>query len=143
MWQKILDMLGGNVLGSIKDLVKEFHMSEADKAALQLALEDREIAIRNAFMSADKDQVELNKVEAASQSVFVAGWRPFIGWVCGVSLAYVWIARDWIAWIMVATGSTLPPPPMVMQDSILELTLGMLGMAGLRSWEKYKGVHTT
>jgi hypothetical protein len=140
MWEKVVSILGGNLLGSVKDLVKEFHMSPEDKAKLELALLDREAAIRTAFMSADKDQVELNKIEAASSSVLVAGWRPALGWVCVFSLAYVWIVRDWLAWIIAATGSSLPAPPMVMQDAILELTLGMLGMASLRSWEKYKGV---
>jgi hypothetical protein len=140
MWEKVVSILGGNLLGSVKDLVKEFHMSPEDKAKLELALMDREAAIRTAFMSADKDQVELNKIEAASSSVLVAGWRPALGWVCVFSLAYVWIVRDWLAWIIAATGSSLPAPPMVMQDAILELTLGMLGMASLRSWEKYKGV---
>ena len=81
-------------------------------------------------------QVEINKVEAASQSIWVAGWRPAIGWTCATSLAYIWIIRDWISWFMVLLGSTMPPPPLVMQDSILELTLGMLGLAGLRTYEK-------
>lgn len=81
-------------------------------------------------------QVEINKVEAASQSIWVAGWRPAIGWTCATSLAYIWIVRDWISWFMVLLGSTMPPPPLVMQDSILELTLGMLGLAGLRTYEK-------
>lgn len=81
-------------------------------------------------------QIEINKVEAASANVWVAGWRPAIGWTCASALAYIWIIRDWISWVMLVAGSTLPAPPMLMQDSILELTLGMLGMAGLRTYEK-------
>ncbi len=81
-------------------------------------------------------QAEVNKEEAKNASVFVAGWRPFIGWVCGSTLAYVWVVRDVITYVIALAGLHVPPPPLVMTDHILELTLGMLGFGALRTWEK-------
>ena len=82
----------------------------------------------------DKGQMEVNKVEAASTSLFVAGWRPAVGWVCTVTLAYVWILRDLIG---LAFGIQLP---VIEMGLMLELLFGLLGLSGMRSWEKWKGV---
>ena len=82
----------------------------------------------------DKGQMEVNKVEAASTSLFVAGWRPAVGWVCTVTLAYVWILRDLIG---LAFSVHLP---VIEMGLMLELLFGLLGLSGMRSWEKWKGV---
>lgn len=91
-----------------------------------------------------KAQVALNKIEAAHKSVFVAGWRPFIGWVCGVSLGAFYIPQFVLAsylWVkMCLEANELLAYPDVSVNSLFELVLALLGMAGLRSWEKYKGV---
>lgn len=87
-------------------------------------------------------QVELNKVEAGHRSVFVAGWRPFIGWVCGVGLAvyfipqYVMASYVWVTLVM-STGELQPYP--VSADGLFELVLAMLGMGALRTVEKMNG----
>lgn len=78
-------------------------------------------------------QVELNKVEAGSRSVFVAGWRPFIGWVCGLGLANTFLVNPWIQWVTDRAGPTLP------QDIMLELVLALLGLGALRTYEKATG----
>lgn len=99
-----------------------------------------------AVMLSDRDlkrdlaQADINKVEAASTRIFIAGWRPFIGWVCGVNLAYVWIGRDLLMWLIVLVGWTVPTPPLVMQEHMFELLLGLLGLGTLRTIEKIKGV---
>lgn len=78
-------------------------------------------------------QVELNKVEAGSRNVFVAGWRPFIGWVCGLGLFNMFLVNPWIQWITGQAGPNLP------KDVILELILALLGLGALRTVEKLKG----
>lgn len=78
-------------------------------------------------------QVELNKVEAGHRSIFVAGWRPFIGWVCGLGLFNMFIVNPWIQWITERPGPDLP------KDVILELILALLGLGALRTVEKLKG----
>jgi len=87
-------------------------------------------------------QVELNKVEAGHRSVFVAGWRPFIGWVCGVGLGFYFIPQYALAayiWtkLVLASGELAPYP--VTADGLMELVLAMLGMGALRTVEKMTG----
>lgn len=84
-------------------------------------------------------QLGINEAEAASASVFVAGWRPFIGWVCGVALAYQFVARPLIAFGLVLHGSALPEMP-GLDSTLWELLFGMLGLGTLRTAEKFKGV---
>jgi hypothetical protein len=78
-------------------------------------------------------QNEVNKIEAQHRSVFVAGWRPFIGWVCGLALLYNFIIRDLVAWV----NPTVMPPALQM-DQLITILLGMLGLGGLRTYEKIK-----
>lgn len=82
-------------------------------------------------------QLEVNKAEAAHQSVFVAGWRPFIGWVCGVALAYQFVLRPIITWAAPSLGYTVAEMP-GLDNNLWELMFGMLGLGGLRSYEKIK-----
>jgi len=67
--------------------------------------------------------------------MFVAGWRPFIGWVCGVSLAYHFILAPLIEWILVLSGNTLDLPEFDFSQ-LSTIVMGMLGLAGARSYEK-------
>ena len=88
-------------------------------------------------------QLEVNKTEATHRSIFVAGWRPFIGWVCGVALAYHFIFAPMLAFVLVAFNVTGLHPsdlPVFDMDSLMTVLLGMLGLGGLRSFEKYKGL---
>ena len=84
-------------------------------------------------------QLDINKAEASSASPFVAGWRPFIGWVCGAALACQYIARPMLQWAGVLTGHQWPPLPGI-DDNLWQLMLGMLGLGGLRTFEKSRGV---
>jgi hypothetical protein len=79
-------------------------------------------------------QTEINKIEASHRSRFVAGWRPFIGWVCGLGILNMMLLNPWLQWITGAAGPELP------QQTIMQLTLGMLGLLGtMRTVEKIKG----
>ena len=84
-------------------------------------------------------QMEVNKVEAAHKSIFVAGWRPFIGWVCGFGILWAFLGHPIFEWV-VAMGWVDVVPPLLQVDSLLEIVLGMLGLAGLRTYEKGKGI---
>jgi hypothetical protein len=81
----------------------------------------------------------VNKVEAASRSVFVAGWRPFVGWACGVSLAWSYICQPILTFALVQAGYGVELPALDMSQ-MMPVLMGMLGLGGLRSFEKYKGV---
>jgi len=82
-----------------------------------------------------KGQLAINAAEAASTSAFVAGWRPFIGWVCGGALAYHYILQPLLAFIIANMGYALVLPDFDM-DSLREILYGMLGLGGMRSVEK-------
>jgi hypothetical protein len=86
-----------------------------------------------------KSQVAVNQSEAGNASLFVAGWRPFIGWVCGAALAYQYIARPLVMWGILSAGYTVPVMP-GLDDNLWQLMLGMLGLGGLRSFDKAKGL---
>lgn len=85
------------------------------------------------MMELVKVQSEINKMEAQHRSIFVAGWRPFIGWICGSALLYNFIIRDLIAWV-----SPDVMPPAIQMDQLITILLGMLGLGGLRTFEKIK-----
>ncbi|MGE5650954.1 MAG: holin family protein [Bacillota bacterium] len=84
-------------------------------------------------------QLEINKTEAANASVFVSGWRPAIGWICGAALAYQYIIRPVVSWGAIAAGHPLPPMP-GLDENLWQLLLGMLGLGGLRTFEKINNV---
>ncbi len=91
-----------------------------------------ELAKLDAHVKLLVGQLEINKVEAASKSLFVAGWRPFIGWVCGIGLAYNVILSPFLdIWFAV---------PKVDVSALYPVLLGMLGIGGMRTVEKIKGV---
>ena len=79
-------------------------------------------------------QSEINKVEAQHRNIFVAGWRPFIGWVCGVALAYNFVLRDLLIWFL---GQDSVPPALQMEH-LMTVLIGMLGLGGMRTFEKLK-----
>lgn len=83
-------------------------------------------------------QLEVNKAEAASGSVFKGGWRPFIGWVCGFAFAYHFILQPVLIFVVTAAGITLPPLPEFDMTTLMPVLLGMLGLGGLRTVEKIK-----
>lgn len=84
-------------------------------------------------------QLDANKAEAASPSAFTSGWRPGVGWVCVAALACQYIARPLVQWGGIVSGHPLPDLPGI-DAQLWELMLGMLGLGGLRSYEKVKGV---
>jgi hypothetical protein len=83
-------------------------------------------------------QMEVNKVEAAHQSIFVAGWRPFVGWMGGVSLGYAFLLQPILSWLLAICGVSTPlPEPNT--DAMMALVTAMLGVTAARSFDKWKG----
>ena len=87
-----------------------------------------------------KGQIQINKTEAAHKSMFVAGWRPFVGWTCGVALAWHFVGQPLAVFVVAYSGIEAPPLPVFEMQSLLTVLLGMLGLGGLRTFEKTKGV---
>jgi hypothetical protein len=98
-----------------------------------------EADLRSSLMDWDRSQNEVNTAEAANTNLFVAGWRPMIGWVCALALAYQYLLSPLSVWIATMLNHPIPFPPKL-DDTLWQLMFGMLGMGGLRTYEKLKGV---
>jgi hypothetical protein len=93
------------------------------------------------LQSVTSNQTDVNKNEASNSSMFVAGWRPMIGWVCGVALAFQYIGRPLLLWGFTLAHQPVPTLPGI-DDNLWQLMFGMLGMGALRSYDKTQGTAT-
>lgn len=100
------------------------------KAEIEAKILEFETLARNA-------QAEINKFEAQHTSIFVSGWRPFIGWICGMALSYV-VVNPFITWICIIKHWQIPPQ--IDWAILSQVMFGMLGIAGMRTYEKKTGV---
>ena len=112
----------------------------ADAAKLELVKlqMNGELALLAADTQLAMGQLEVNKQEAAHRTVFVAGWRPSIGWICSAGLAYQFVLLPLLSWVALAQGIPVPPP--IELSALIPLLMGMLGLGGLRTYEKVNGI---
>jgi len=138
----------GTVFSGIGQLAKDIRTAwtgqepiDANKAAelaMQAsALEVKVLEIQNGLYQA---QTAVNLKEAESTSIFVAGWRPFVGWVCGSAYAYNYVVGPLVHYIGKMYDPAFPPPIALDLSELSILLLGMLGIGGFRTFEKVKGV---
>jgi hypothetical protein len=122
-----------NTIGGILDkLFPDKTEAEKSAAAYQIALLQAE--------QQDKQmQTDVNKTEAGSANMFVAGWRPFIGWVCGSGLGFTFIVAPLATWGARLAGKEIVFPELDM-GTLMTLLFGMLGLGGMRTVEKVSGV---
>ncbi|MDG4603642.1 MAG: 3TM-type holin [Defluviicoccus sp.] len=127
------DVVGGTIQGVVEGVGEVLdRLFTSDEERAKLALARLEIERLPALK-----QIEVNLAEAAHPSVFVAGWRPAIGWVCALALVWAFLLQPMATWAIstFALGLTVPA---IVSDHLFELVLAMLGMAGLRTFEKTK-----
>ena len=125
------------LIGPATELAGKF-IQDKDKAA-QLAHDLSTMADKHS-QEAMLAQIEVNKAEASSGSVFKGGWRPFIGWVCGAAFAYHFVIQPFILFGVAVAGVQIPGLPMFDMGSLMPVMMGMLGLGGLRSYEKKQGL---
>ncbi|GLS25000.1 3TM-type holin [Marinibactrum halimedae] len=141
----------GDIIKSVGDLADDLFTSDEER--LKIAIENRKLDA-----TLIQEQTKINVAEAQHQSVFVAGWRPFIGWIGGVAMAYqfvlypllVWVwalgqAQGWIPCHLegIASGvCSFAPPPVFDSGPLFAIVMGMLGIGGLRSLDKHNRVET-
>lgn len=104
------------------------------------AREEAESQMISGLMAIVQGQLKVNMKEAEHSSIFVAGWRPFIGWVCGVGVAWNYVIQPLVMWGAFLYGVDLKNPPQLDISDLLVLLGGMLGLGGLRTYEKSVGV---
>lgn len=126
-----------NLIGPVTGLLDKFVEDKDQKA--KLAHELATMADTHAQQLA-LAQVQVNLAEAQSTSVFKGGWRPFVGWVCGIALLYHFILTPCILFGVALSGIDIPQLPAFDMSSLLTVLMGMLGLGGLRTFEKTKKV---
>lgn len=125
------------LIGPVTGLLDKFVEDKDQKA--RLAHEIATMAEKQAHQLA-MAQIEVNKAEAASGSIFKGGWRPFIGWTCGVAFAYHFVLQPLLVFVVAVSGAALPALPEFDMASLMTVLGGLLGLGSLRTFEKYKGV---
>ena len=129
----MIEQLIGPVAGLLDKFIPD--VDERNRLAQEVAT----MAQRHAH-EANMAQLEINKVEAQHRSIFVAGWRPFLGW--GLSFAMIWhfVLVPMTTFGFAYAGIEAPDLPAFDMDSLMTVLLGMLGLGGLRTFEKNKGL---
>ena len=117
-----LNIVAG-IIDKVADKIDEFTLDKAEKAQL--------------IQEINKAQIEVNKVEANSNSLFVSGWRPFVGWTCGVALCYHFVLQPFLVFLLYSSGYQMDLPVFDM-TTLTTILMGLLGLGGLRSYEKVK-----
>ena len=125
------------LIGPVTGLLDKF-IPDADEKA-RIAHELATMSEKHAQQLA-LSQIEVNKAEAASGSIFKGGWRPAVGWVCAIAFAYHFIVQPLLVFILATFSIALPDLPEFDMGSLMTVLMGMLGLGGLRSFEKYKGL---
>jgi len=125
-----------SLLPVVGDVLDRFFPNKEEKAKAEREIEAKLTAH---LASIDLAQLEVNKQEASHRSILVAGWRPFVGWTCGLALFYTYLVQPMATFVLAQTGHLIQLPPVDL-SAMMPVLLGMLGLGGLRSFEKYKGV---
>ena len=125
------------LIGPVTGILDKFIEDKDQKAAL--AHEIATMSQRHAQELA-LAQIGVNAAEAASGSLFKGGWRPFIGWTCGLAFFYHFVGQPLAIFILTTSGVVIPTLPEFEMGTLLTVLGGMLGIGGLRTYEKQKGL---
>lgn len=136
-----MGILGGilkDLISPVTDIIGEVVVDKDKKNELEIRLQELVDKADARYHDELMGQIEVNKQEAAHASIFVAGWRPFIGWMGGVGLGYNFILAPFIEFVARANGyvGTMPTPN---STELMTLVLSMLGVGAMRSFDKSKG----
>ena len=129
-------LFGGPAVSAVEgvaNVIDKFVETDEEKKAAELL--KAKLAMKPSLA-----QVELNKIEASHRSIFVAGARPFILWICGVGLTWHFILHDLMTWICAIWLPQLTPPALSGTEELITVLLALLGLGGMRTIEKIKRV---
>lgn len=134
------------IIGTVGTIIDKIwpDKDEAEKAKVRLLeLQQKgDLAELNALVELNKGQMEINKQEAAHKSIFVAGARPFMLWVGGVSMAWTGVIHPLLTWVWAFADIQGTPPPVIESAALTAIVTGMLGIGGMRSYDKRNGTAT-
>ena len=129
------------LLGPIVNRVLDFIPNPEEKAKATLALQAQ---LQTAVLAAEQSQLDIDKVEAASPSLFVSGWRPGVAWVCTFGFAWQFVLLPFISYGMnvycTVYSAKIPPLPNIDTQTLMTMLFALLGLGGMRTVEKVNGV---
>lgn len=128
-----------DLTGFLSPLVAKLADFIPDPAEKAKAIAAANTEMLNFVTSQQGAQLDVDKAEATNPSLFVAGWRPFIGWTCGAGLLWVFMLGPITSYTLAIVAPTLHPPA-IPTDGLMELVFAMLGLGGMRTFEKVQGV---
>jgi len=143
-----LPIIGGlieTIIGKGADILDDRQFSGEERAKAELEVQKLGLEAAKLDLEMAMGQVDVNKIEAASEDNFTRRWRPFIGWVCGFGFAYAVIGFSLLSWAwqwMKAVGwlkLDVPAPPNVDKDLLIPVLIGILGLGAMRTVEKTMG----
>lgn len=127
------------ITGAVPGVLSIIDKVIPDSTQAQLTKQQIELELMKVANEANKMQAEVNKVEAGHRNFFVAAWRPSIGWSCSIGVCYMFIVQPLLQWLAIVFGWTVYVPQFP-SEHLMELTYALLGIAGLRTVEKIRGV---
>lgn len=144
------DLIGGGIVKEIGNVADELFTSDEERIRAENERRKIEASIEKAAINADVRTVEainrVNEAEARHSSIFVAGWRPAVGWIAAAALGFNFILQPLMVWgwALLQSQGVVPdemsPPKALDISDLITLLIGMLGMGGLRTVEKVKRV---
>lgn len=127
------------LIGTVLDKVLPDQQASADaKLKVMDLVQKGELAVLDADVRLALGQMEINKAEA-STDLFRGGWRPAVGWTCVAGLSYNFVIQPILPWLVRVGGGDVPYMPTIDNDTLMMLLTGMLGLGGLRTFERIKG----
>ena len=123
---------GAAIVGSVGGILDDLFTSDEERL-------DKEALLTRLAQAPHLAQIQLNAAEATHRTIFVAGWRPFIGWVCGTGIAYHFIGQPLLAWVLAIFAPEVVAPPVLDFAPLMTLVMSLLGLGALRTVEKVKG----
>lgn len=136
----------GGIIEAVGKVAGDLITTDKEKMQLQLEARKLDLEEQRIAQATDLSQIEVNKVEAVHTSLFVSGWRPAIGWIGALAMVYQFLLYplfQW-GWKYAQAYNWIPvgvePPPLLEADQLWVILTGILGIAGLRTGEKIKGV---
>lgn len=139
----IQDIVGGSITEGVAKIIGLFKVDPTVALEKKVELDEIQLQMQSKLQDAlnaqIQGQIDINKQEAASQSVWVAGWRPGIGWVCGAALFIQFVVAPLFTWVATLFGHPIQFPQLDMK-TLLGIMGTMLGFGGMRSIDKYVGV---
>lgn len=134
MWQALIP-----VLGTIFDKIIPDPQAAAEAKLKAMEMAQRgELAVLDADVRLALGQMVINQEEAKTD-LFRGGWRPATGWACVAGLVYQFLVQPLLPWIVAVCGGHVPPLPAIDNETLMVLLTGMLGLGGLRTFERIKG----